>query len=285
MKMFALIMSLSVAPCYGQTQTLPYITGGKQYLCDVYNPQIGSAPYPAAIFFHGGGFRRNDRTASPNVRQALVDAGLAVVSCDYPLNDAGGPGSGQFPAPYIAGQRAVQQMRYYARSGRLPIRSDRIVVAGGSAGASIAQYVGYAPDRKNIAASDPVAQESSRVSGVIALEAQTTYTPTELTEIFGPVTMPEWLPWFLGVQTVAEILDPVKQISFATASPTYWRSTDDPPAFYGYVPTDPTDFIHNVGMAKKLLTPAAKNDVTVSAGSSVLRDMQEFANRVTGATP
>ncbi len=110
-------------------------------------PDKVHSPRPVVLFIHGGGFTQpcDKRQAYISVfARRLTDAGYAVVSPDYPVfddetrfNGAGGEKAGYFKAGEAV-HRAYQYIVEHA--GELELDSERIAIAGGSAGGMAAFY-------------------------------------------------------------------------------------------------------------------------------------------------
>jgi acetyl esterase/lipase len=132
------------------------------------------------VFIHGGGFRGGDKAGiKPEWVRRALDAGLAVASINYRLL-ANAP----FPAPQEDGRRAVQFLRHHAE--RFNVDPGRFIGSGGSAGAGIAEWLGFHEDMADANAEDPVRRESTTLSAVVVDEAQTSYDPRD------------WKRWFSG---------------------------------------------------------------------------------------
>jgi acetyl esterase/lipase len=132
---------------------------------DLWVPDTATPP-PLVIWVHGGGFMFGDRrdlpeTLRPNqVFDALLDAGLAVATIDY-RHALEAP----FPAQLHDAKAAVRYLR--AHAGGLGISTQRIGIAGESAGAHIAALVGLTADRPDLEGTHGVAGVSSAVDVVV----------------------------------------------------------------------------------------------------------------------
>ena len=137
------------------------------------------------LYYHGGGWLGGDKTETVGELPKFLDGGCAVVSANYRLiKDA----EAQHVSPPIAvvfadNRRALQYLRLHAADWNLD--PARIIVAGGSAGACSALYLGCAGDLADPNSADPVERVSTKVAGVIANAAQTTLDPK---------VMGEWVP-------------------------------------------------------------------------------------------
>jgi acetyl esterase/lipase len=111
-------------------------SGYRPRLLDVHVP-AGTAPAPAVVWIHGGGWMDGDRRYPPPTVPvdllfgSLLDAGLAVVTLDY-RHSLEAP----FPAQLHDVKAAIRYVRYFA--GQLGIDGERVGVFGESAGGHLA---------------------------------------------------------------------------------------------------------------------------------------------------
>ena len=148
--------------------------GQAKLLMDVYRPRpAGVLRRPAVVVIHGGGFVQGKRTDSGVVRTArgLAERGIVAASIDYRLQGQGpvpaarmarmkkalgyrefGPGNARASAVTAATEDALTSLRYLrSNAARLGIRTSRFGVIGSSAGAVIADNIGYAAANYGIA--------------------------------------------------------------------------------------------------------------------------------------
>jgi acetyl esterase len=151
----------------------------------IYTPEAGTAPRPAVVFFHGGGFVIGDLdTHDPDCRAIASGTGAAVVAVDYRLAPE---------HPYPAAQEdciaAVGWVHDHAAD--LGVEPDRLAVAGDSAGGNLAAVVA----------------QHLHAAGGPALRAQILiYPATELGMTFpsikengeGYLLTEETMRWFMG---------------------------------------------------------------------------------------
>jgi len=145
---------------------LSYGAASPSQKLDIYLPRDGTSPYPTVVFIHGGAFEFGDKREPTEAFvqriQRVNAAGLAFVSINYRL-----AGEAQFPAAAADAHSAVRWLR--AHAARYHLDASRIAVWGQSAGANLALLVGVA-DRSSTFADQTIAPEqSSRVSGVVAM--------------------------------------------------------------------------------------------------------------------
>jgi acetyl esterase/lipase len=194
---------------------------------DLWRPKA-DGPTPLVVFIHGGGFRGGDKSGVPPalLRHGLQN-GIAVASINYRLSQ-----QAPFPAPMLDGARAIQFLRGKAKEWNLD--PARVAASGGSAGAGIALWVGFHDDLADPKSDDPVARQSSRLSCMGVVGAQTSYDPRDIKKWIGgrahehPALMP-----FYGLK--ADELDtPKAHKMYEEASPINYVTPDDPPVFLYY---------------------------------------------------
>lgn len=114
-----------------------FIHEGLQYgvepdaVLDVFVPPNATAPLPAVVWVHGGGFVAGSRADLYNYLQVLASHGFVTIAIDYTLAPRG-----RFPTPVRQTNEALSYLRENAE--RLHIDSNRFFLAGDSAGAQIA---------------------------------------------------------------------------------------------------------------------------------------------------
>lgn len=119
--------------------TLP---GYRPLKLDLYQPPGGSAPKPAVIYVHGGGFELgNPRMNSPvwgtldSLMAQIAARGYVVAAVSYRLS-----GEAKFPAQLEDVKSAIRWVR--ANAAKYGIDPQRLAVWGESVGGSIAALVG-----------------------------------------------------------------------------------------------------------------------------------------------
>jgi len=100
----------------------------------IYTP-TGTGPFPAVIYFHGGGWVLGSRDTHDVLCRRLANAAeCVVVSVDYPLSP-----ESQFPEPL---ETCYEATRFISQSAEeFEIDPSRIAVAGDSAGGNLAAAV------------------------------------------------------------------------------------------------------------------------------------------------
>lgn len=148
-----------------------YGDGERQQL-DLLFPD-NKSPKGVVLFFHGGGFTGGDKAQAFDellleTMQAVLNENIAIVSANYTLLTT--PGSQGVISALEDGTLVIDFIQ--DRLADLNIPANKIVLAGTSAGAGIAQWNGF----KNAI--------NAQVQGVLAIAAQSTYNLYEWENVF-----------------------------------------------------------------------------------------------------
>jgi acetyl esterase/lipase len=169
---------------------------------DIWLP-TSSTPTGLVIYVHGGGFTSGDKNYVYSVQQGgawdfptdirfLLQKNIAFATIRYSLLSPTGEREG-IKKPISDVKRALQYIRY--RASDFNINKSKIILAGNSAGAGTSLWIALnkeLADAQNTDAgtslwialnkeladaqnTDPVLRESTRVSGVVARETQSSY--------------------------------------------------------------------------------------------------------------
>ena len=121
---------------------------------DLYQPAGDTiAKRPVIIWIHGGGFTTGDKSTAASRATFLAKLGYVVASINYRLLSPTGCGGNPNPTPTCQNaalgaqhdaQAAVRWMR--ANAGTYKLDTDRIAVAGASAGAVTSLLVDWRPE-------------------------------------------------------------------------------------------------------------------------------------------
>ncbi len=185
-------------------------------------------PAPLVIFIHGGGFRAGDKSGlHPALLDLCLEAGISVAAINYRLTH-----QAPYPAPMHDGARAVQFLRSSAKEWNL--HPGAFAATGGSAGAGISLWIGFHDDIADARSDDPVRRQSTRLSAMGVLGAQTSYDPRVIAELIGPAAArhPALEP-FYALKGEELRTDRAYRL-FADASPITHLSAGDPPAYLYY---------------------------------------------------
>lgn len=192
---------------------------------DLHLPQTSSTR-PLIVWVHGGAWRSGSKASMPLGK--LVDLGYPVASVDYRLST-----EAKFPAQIHDIKAAIRFLRGHGREWQLP--TNRIVVAGDSAGGHLAALVGVSNGNIELEGSLGTGRtQSSSVQGIISF-----YGGANLTTILKQST-----PHGLSVRVPAlELLlggrpDAVPELA-RLASPVFHVDPRDPPLLLLHGDQDP----------------------------------------------
>ncbi len=110
---------------------LSYAPDDRNARFDVFAPAGATAPLPAIVWIHGGGFVAGSRSELSNYLQILAGRGFVTVAIDYTLAP-----EARFPTPVRQTNAALAYI--VANAAQFNIDPERIILAGDSAGAQIA---------------------------------------------------------------------------------------------------------------------------------------------------
>ncbi len=138
---------------------------GEELLLDVYRPDTDT-PVPAAIYFHGGGWRAGSKDHCA-VRW-LVRYGIAVVAVNYRLAPRH-----LFPSQLHDAKAAVRFVRAHAAEWGLA--PEAVVAAGASSGAHLACLLGLTAGNRALEGGGDYVDQSSAVDAVVNYFAPTDF--------------------------------------------------------------------------------------------------------------
>ena len=187
--LFILNFAHATEECWTQASQLtqvghdvPYQKGTSSQKLDVYIPSNASPPFKTVLSLHGGCFQWGSKSSPEDMAQIqrFTNAGYAVVSVDYRLADPKNPDPRQrnlFPASLEDAQDAARWLR--TSGSKYHLETDRFVVFGYSAGATLAAYLGTRPlSGSSYRADDRTAGDnvmSEKVAGVIDFFGRTDF--------------------------------------------------------------------------------------------------------------
>jgi acetyl esterase len=205
-------------------------------------------PSPLVVFIHGGGFRGGSKEQlNPALLERCLKAGISVIAINYRLSP-----EVHFPAHYQDCGRAIQFARSKAKEWHLD--PARVAATGGSAGAGTSLWLGFHDDLADPKSSDNLHRQSTRLTCMAVLGAQSTYDPRVIKKLIGGRAHEHpALEGFYGLKS-NELDTPMAHKLYEAASPINHLSADDPPvyAFYsepkGPLPADakPGQGIHHI---------------------------------------
>ena len=174
-----------------------------------------SARPPVIVWVHGGAWRAGSRKDMPLAK--LVAAGYAIASVDYRLST-----TARFPAQIHDLKAAIRYLR--ANAAKLGINTDKIAIAGASAGAHLAALVGVTNGHRELEGTVGVTGPSSDIHAILSF-----FGMSDLTTILSQST-----PHGLSVRVPALQLllggQPDAMPALARlASPVFHVDATDPP--------------------------------------------------------
>jgi acetyl esterase/lipase len=228
LRTFALISSLVVGACATQVaadearvhKDLEFATAdGHSLKLDLYMPAASDPPL--VVWIHGGGWRGGSKERC-QVRW-LTEHGYAVASISYRLTN-----KAIFPAQIHDCKAAVRWLR--ANADRFGYQSERVAVAGSSAGGHLAALMGTSGGVKELEGSiGGNLEHSSRVAAVVDFYGPTDFLLRATTQ--PQRTIPEDSPVF---RLLGGRADEKRELA-KLASPAIHITADDPPllVFHG----------------------------------------------------
>ena len=205
----------------------------------------GEKTAPLLVFMHGGGFSSGSKeNISQNLIRALLREGISVMSINYRLLP-----EAVYPEHYRDCARAIQFARYHAKE--LDIDPSRVAAGGVSGGALAALWIGFHDDMADRSSVDPVLAMSTRLSCIVAMEAQTSLLPDTVRAWIGETALKHSFAKgvFFGISP-EEMKTPLAEELCREASPVTYVSRDDPPVWLYYNVLDPpttvNEAIHHV---------------------------------------
>lgn len=192
---------------------------------DILLPE-NSNPSGVVIFFHGGGFTGGDKAQAFDdllleTMQAVFEKDIAIVSANYSLLTT----TGNRGVIYALedGTEAISFIKSHLSQMNIP--SNKIILAGASAGAGIAQWNGFKNDLND------------QVQGVVAIAAQSTYDLYEWENVFTGLSLD-------GLRQMSPILQTLF-LSFYGGEPT--QADLDAVDYRDFMDaTDPSLYVYNI---------------------------------------
>ena len=152
---------------------------------DVYLAE-SDVPTPVVAYIHGGGWTGGTKELKPGQKQTgivlkLLEKGVSVVCVEYRRN---GNGNGiTLPTPVHDAARAIQFIRYKADEWNMD--KTRLAAWGGSAGGATSLWLLFHDDLADPKSEDPIARESTRLSGAVSQNGQRMIDPKWIIEHIG----------------------------------------------------------------------------------------------------
>ncbi len=174
-------------------------------------------------------------------------------------------------------------------------RPEALGASGGSAGAGTSLWIGFHDDMADPESDDPVLRESTRLSCMAVIGAQSSYDPRSIKEWIGEAASKHpALERFYGLKD-DDLDTPKAHGLYEAAAPITYLTRDDPPvyAFYneprGPLPPDakPGQGIHHIAFGEKLKEKMDRLGIECivrhrDEGANPNREMVEFFTRHLG---
>ncbi len=192
----------------------------------------GDGPRPLLVNIHGGGWVAGDKKISTAQVKTFLDRGISVASLNYRLT-----GSHPLPVPVHDAARGLQFLR--SKAADWNIRTDRIALMGGSAGACTSMWLLYHDDLADPKSDDPVARQSTRVIAAVGNAGQTSIDPTVIEPWLGPnVLKHRMINMAVGEATIEAAVANYEKHKplYIEFSPINHVSTGDPALLMTYTP-------------------------------------------------
>ncbi len=114
------------------------VVDGRELKLYVVSPPAGKGPFPAIVFYHGGGWVGGKPTQFTQHSEHFASRGMVAIQVEYRLLDKGGTAP-----PLVCIQDAKSAMRWVrSHAKNLNIDPKRVASGGGSAGGHLAAFVG-----------------------------------------------------------------------------------------------------------------------------------------------
>lgn len=172
--LFAADESKPLPPTYADVSYGPH----ERNVLDFWKAE-GEGPRPLLVYIHGGGWVAGDKKQKPEAIRPFLDKGISYAAINYRLT-----GEAPLPAPVHDAARAIQFLR--TKAAEWNIKTDRIALTGGSAGACTSMWLLLHDDLADPKAKDPVLRESTRVCAAAVVAGQTSIDPKVIEGWLGP---------------------------------------------------------------------------------------------------
>ena len=189
-------------------------------------------PTPLLICIHGGGFKGGSKEKfrrQSELIQTMLNHGVSVAAINYRLTEKG---KNPYPIPMHDGARALQFLRYHADKYNLD--KTRVASTGGSAGGCMTLWLGLHDDLADPDNEDPVLRESTRLTAMAPIGAQSSLHLPTLLKWFDVESLQEHgggRPLFAVPAGGEIVMTPELEALTLGASPITHLSKDDPPAY------------------------------------------------------
>ena len=194
-------------------------------------------PTPLIIDIHGGGWIHGPKDELRG-NKVYLEKGISIVSITYRFTP-----THPLPVPVLDAARALQFVRSKAKEWN--IDPTKVILTGGSAGACTSLWIATHADLADPNSPDPIARESTRVSGAMVNSGQTTIEPKNALEWVGQKAIDHAMMRCAGgfksneemFKAIAE--KPEVAALYKEFSPITHLSVNTPPLLLSYGKLDP----------------------------------------------
>lgn len=156
------------------------VTNNREKL-DIWVPTDPAGPLSAYIYFHGGGFVGGSKESiGESTVEEYLNNDFVVVSCTYPFVKRQEDTSGIIDT-LASCKRAIQFLVFY--KDYFNINVDNLFLYGGSAGASISQWLGY---QQHPAVDSTIDGQGFSINAISLFRPQATLDTLRYDDIFQP---------------------------------------------------------------------------------------------------
>ncbi len=190
----------------------------------------GEGPRPLLVYIHGGGWIGGTKKRNAAQVRPFLEKGVSYAAVEYRLT-----GVAPLPAPVHDAARAIQFIRSKAKEWN--IKSNRIALTGGSAGACTSMWILCHDDMADPKSSDLIARQSTRVTAAAVAGGQTSIDPKVIEGWLGPnVLKHNMINRAVGEKTIDGALKNYEKHRelYVEFSPYNHLSKDDPPLLMTY---------------------------------------------------
>jgi acetyl esterase/lipase len=187
-------------------------------------------PTPILVSIHHGGFSQGQKFVKADLLKDCLATGISVAAINYRLTE-----QAIAPAMFHDCARAVQFLRHKAKEWNLD--PTRVACTGGSSGGGLSLWLAFHDDLADAKSDDPVLRLSTRIVCAAVFNAQTTYDPRVIRNLFpeSDVHKIQNIGYLLGVKPdqLGEL--PTEKYRLCEQiSPLTHLTKDDPPVLLGY---------------------------------------------------
>ncbi len=257
-----LLLALSVCTCAlgaSVTTNIAFPSPGSpnnvQYL-DLYRPSDGPFDRCTIVLVHGGAYSFGDKSELGALCSYLADMGYAVVCPNYVLltSTVSGFGPGTFPQP----SREMVNVVHWVRSeGQAFGLSQRVIMSGGSAGATIAVHAAMVAGNPTFTSLPPAGPRGYVIDGVVGFFGR--YDLAWNAQTWG---LPGYVMAYVGLGSAnlspadSSIQVFITSSTFANASAATFVNACSPPSVLIHGDADPLVPVGNTYRLQQAMTQA-----------------------------